>query len=248
MSMSDYIETNGYFTFDGLKSSNYGVWVNSGQTFNAPKRRYKEYIVPGKNGTLTIDEGSFEEMEHTYEAFIKTSFSTNIETFRNALMSKNGYKRLTDSIHTNEFYLARYMSGINVDVAPGGVGGSFKLTFMRDPRRLLLTGEAQVTIANSGDTITNPTLFASNPLIYVTMDGLQDGRLTINGEDIYIFYRGPYLYIDSEIQDCNDGGTNLNDKVALSGNNFPVLNPGATAIYFQGGITSVKITPRWWVL
>ena len=84
------IEDNGYFIFDGIKSSDYGVWINGRETFNAPARRYNEYVVPGRNGTLTIDGGSFEDLEVTYPAFIVENFGANIEAFRNQLMTKTG--------------------------------------------------------------------------------------------------------------------------------------------------------------
>ena len=162
-----YIEENGYFIFDGIKSSDYGVWINGGGTYNAPKRRYKDYTVPGRNGTLTIDEGVFEEIEVVYPAFIARDFPANIEAFRNELMSRSGYVRMTDSYHTDEYYLAKYMDGLDADVAPGGVGAQFNLTFKRDPRRFLVSGETPISVPSSGS-ITNPTLYASRPLIKIT--------------------------------------------------------------------------------
>ena len=236
-----YIEDNGYLTFDGVKSSDYGVWINGGGTFNAPARRYKEYEVPGRNGALTIDENAFAEADHIYPAFIARSFPANVESFRNQLMSRTGYCRLTDTYHTDEFYRARYMSGLEVDVAPGGAGGSFNLTFRRDPRRFLLTGETVQTFTSSG-TITNPTLYPSRPLIRV----YGYGTLTI-GSDVITVASTSYSYIDidSEIMDCFYGTTNVNNKVTFQSNDFPVLKPGNTGIS-KSGITKVEITPRWY--
>ena len=238
-----YIETNGYFTFGGVKSSDYGVWINGGGTYNAAKRRYKSYVVPGRNGSLTIDEGAFEEIEHTYPAFIASNFSSNIETFRNLLMSKNGYVRLTDTYHTAEFYRARYMAGLEADVAPGGVGGAFNLTFIRDPRRFLLTGETETTVANGGS-ISNPTLFESRPLIRVT----GYGTLTIGSDNITIANTYAYVDIDSETQDCYHSTDNANASVSFQTNNFPTLKPGTNNIAYSGHISSVKITPRWYIV
>ena len=155
-----YIEDNGYLIFNGEKSSDYGVWVNGGGTFNAPVRRIKEYVVPGRNGTLTIDEGVFDDIEHTYSAFIPKDFSTNIEAFRNVLMANGGYVELEDSFHPNEYYRARYVNGLEADVAPGGVGGAFDIRFRRDPRRFLKTGREIVSYPygerNSPNLLTYP--------------------------------------------------------------------------------------------
>ena len=136
-----YIEENGYFVFDGVKSSDYGVWINGGGTFDAPKRRSKEYVVPGRNGSLTIDEGVYEELEHKYPAFIPNDFSANIEKFRIELLKRDGYAKLVDSYHPEEFYRARYTGGMKTNVAAGGVGGAFDIVFSRDPRRFLASGE-----------------------------------------------------------------------------------------------------------
>lgn len=238
-----YIETNGYFTFDGIKSSDYGVWINGGGTYNAPKRRYKTYEVPGRNGNLTIDEGAFEEQEVIYPAFIARNFPSNIEAFRNELMSRNGYVRMTNSYHPGEFYLARYMDGLEVEAAPGGVAGAFNLRFTRDPRRFLTSGETAVTFTASGS-ITNPTKFTARPLIRVT----GYGTLTIGSDVITIASGQTYVDINSETQDCYNGTTNKNNKVTFQSKEFPVLKPGATGISYSGNITRVAITPRWWII
>jgi len=238
-----YIEDNGYFIFGGVKSSDYGVWIGGGGTFNAPARRYKEYVVPGRNGTLTIDEGAYEEAEVTYPAFIARNFPANVEAFRNAIMAQNGYVRMTDSYHTNEYYLARYMAGLEADTLPGGRGGSFDLTFRRDPRRFLLSGDEPVVFTQN-DEIENPTLFASNPFIRVTGDG------TVNVGDAAITISPGYEYvdIDSEIQDCYCGLQNANALVSFSTGKFPTLQPGVNGITMSGNVTEVQITPRWFIL
>ena len=238
-----YIEQNGYFTFDGIKSSDYGVWINGGGTFDAPKRRHKEYVVPGRNGVLTIDEGAYDEIDHKYPAFISNNFASNVQNFRNYMMTKIGHVRLTDSYHTDEFYRAKYMDGLEVDVAPGGKGGAFTVTFRRDPRRFLVSGETQSTVA-SGGSISNPTLYASKPLIRVT----GYGTLYVGSDRLDVASGFAYVDIDSETQDCYHGTDNANSKVTLQSNNFPQLQPGTTGITYSGNITSVKITPRWYRL
>ena len=247
-----YIEQNGFFTFDGVKSSDYGVWINGGGTYNAPARRYKEYTVPGRNGSLTIDEGAFEEIDHTYEAFIKDSFSSNIEGFRNQLMARSGYVILTDSYHTDEFYRAKYMRGLDVDVAPGGVAGKFDIKFSRDPRRFLVSGGEAVTITGSGS-LTNPTLFSSRPIIRVLAEHEGDwihGTITIGSDVITIDSDGEdYIDINSETQDCYCGIYNVNESVTFQNNDFPLLSPGVNNVTITttaGGIDRIEITPNWY--
>ena len=238
-----YIEDNGYFVFDGVKSSDFGVWINGGGTYNAAKRRFKTYTVPGRNGALTIDEGAFEEVAHTYQAFIARDFDFNIEAFRNLIMSKNGYCRLQDSYHPDEFYRARYMAGLDASVAPGGVAGKFNVTFQRDPRRFLVSGETQMTITDEG-TLNNPTLYASRPLIRV----YGYGTVTIGSDVITVDSAFEYVDIDSETQDCYHGIDNANEVVTFQSLDFPLFNPGGNDIVTSGHITRLVIKPNWWIV
>lgn len=180
-----FLEDNGYLVFDGVKSSDYGVWINGRDTYNAPARRYKEYVVPGRNGTLTVDEGAFEEQEVTYPAFIVDNFNANIEAFRNELMSRNGYVRMTDSYHPAEYYMAKYMSGLDADVMPWGRAGRFDLKFKRDPRRFLLSGEEPITYPPGGAPGKNlmkyPYISISRTMNGITFTDNGDGSITVNG-------------------------------------------------------------------
>lgn len=230
-----------YFVFDGLDSRDFGVYISGAGTFNAPARRYKNYKVPGRNGALTIDEGAFEEITHEYDAFIASNFKANMSDFRNALLSRVGYVRLSDSYHPDEFYRARFMDGLNADMFPTLVAGEMKLKFIRDPRRFLTSGEIETTVA-SGGSLSNPTLFASNPLIRVT----GYGTLYVGSDRIDVASGFAYVDIDSETQDCYHGTDNANSKVTFQSNNFPKLKPGTNNITYSGNITSVKITPRWY--
>lgn len=206
-----YIEENGYFIFGGVKSSDYGVWISGGGTFNAPARRYKEYVVPGRNGTMTIDEGAYEEAEVTYPAFIARDFPANVEAFRNAIMAQNGHVRMTDSYHPDEYYLARYMAGLEVDTLPGGRGGAFDLTFRRDPRRFLLSGETPVTYP--------PGVSSKNLLPYPYYDTTKetaggilytdcgDGTITANGTNNHEFGANFTIFTTQNELGLEDGET-----------------------------------------
>lgn len=236
-----YLETNGTFTFNGVTSSTYNVWITGGGTYNAPVRRNKEFSIPGRNGSLSMDENAFEQIDHIYPAFIASSFNTNIQGLRNALLSGKGYKRLTDTYHTDEFYLARYVGGLEIEVAPGARGGMFDIVFERDPRRFLTSGETEQTFTANGS-ISNPTLFNAKPLIRVT----GYGTLTIGSFSATIANTFAYVDIDSETQDCYHGTDNANAQVTLLNQKFPEIAPGTNNITISGNITSVKITPRWY--
>lgn len=174
-----------YFVFGSLDSRDYGVYISGSGVFNAPPRRYREYTVPGRNGSLTIDEGAFEEAEVTYPAFIGNGFRANVDDFRSAIMSKNGYVRLTDSYHPDEFYRAKYMAGLEVEPIMSLAGGTFDLTFRRDPRRFLVSGESVATypsgIPSSKNLLPYPYNNTTKTTYGVTWTDNGDGTISMSG-------------------------------------------------------------------
>ena len=250
-----YIEENGYFIFGGVKSSDYGVWISGGGTFNAPARRYKEYVVPGRNGTLTIDEGAYEEAEVTYPAFIARDFPANVEAFRNAIMAQNGYVRMTDSYHPDEYYLARYMAGLEVDTLPAGRGGSFELTFRRDPRRFLLSGEEPVTyppgVSEGGkNLLPYPYTYGERTDHGVTFTPHSDGTITVNGTAstgtaTYLIRTEILALTNNEryvLSGCPSGGTGF--KLTAVRSNYVVIDDNGEGIEFTNYTSTPVNTVR----
>lgn len=156
-------------TFDGIDSRTYGVYITGEAVFNAPTRRVNMIQIPGRNGLFAQDEGSFDNLTVTYPAGLfgvtEADFASAIASFRNALCSRIGYKRLTDEYNANEYRMAVYKEGL--EVTPATLkAGEFTISFECKPQRWLTSGETKTTITNGG-TLTNPTLFASSPLIEV---------------------------------------------------------------------------------
>lgn len=237
------MDLNNYFTFDGVTSSSLNTYISGEGTFNAPERVYDMQVIPGRNGALALDEKRFENVELTYPAFIfkddGTNFEAAISDLRNALLSKNGYKRLTDTYHPGEFRLAIYKDGLEVAPTMINRAGEFDLVFTCKPQRFLTSGETVTTKTSSG-TITNPTKFDARPLLVVT----GTGNLTVNGTQIAIS-KTPTT-IDCELMEAYNGTTSRNGDIVLTPNAFPVLSPGSNTITLGAGITKVEITPRWW--
>ena len=172
-------------SFDNTSSRTYGVYITGEAVYNAPERDVEMITIPGRNGSFALDNGRFQNIEVSYPAGIfadtETDFAQAVSDFRNFLCSKTGYCRLTDEYNPNEYRMAVYKSGLEVDPAQLRAG-EFKITFECKPQRWLTSGETKVTIANSGDTITNPTLFDSSPLLEV--HGY--GTVSFNNYDIEV--------------------------------------------------------------
>lgn len=171
-------------TFDGESSADYGVYITGQAVFNAPEREVEMITIPGRNGTFALDKGRFENVTVTYPAGIfadtDEDFSEAISDFRNWLCSRQGYVRLEDDYNPNEYRLAVYKSGLEVELAQLKAG-EFNIVFECKPQRFLKSGETEITV-ESGDDITNPTLFASSPLI----EAWGYGSIAFNGSTINI--------------------------------------------------------------
>lgn len=160
------------FTFDGVDSKDFGVYISDTGAFNAPERDVEMIEIPGRNGAYALDKGRFNNIEVTYNAFVATDsesdYISGINALRNALCSRKGYCRLEDEFNPNEYRMAVYKSGLKVS-SISDQSGEFTITFDCQPQRFLKSGETAVSVA-SGDTITNPTLFESHPLISAYID------------------------------------------------------------------------------
>lgn len=169
-------------SFDNVSSRTYGVYITGSAVYNAPEREVEMISIPGRNGQFALDKGRFENIEVTYPAGIfadtEADFADAVSEFRNFLCSRKGYVRLQDEYNPNEYRMAIYKSGLEVDPAQLKAG-EFEITFDCKPQRFLTSGDTAVTVS-SGDTLTNPTLFESSPLLEVEGYGL----IGFNGYEI----------------------------------------------------------------
>lgn len=111
------------------------------------------------------------------------------------------------------------------------------------------SGDITVKYGTDPYIIINPTDFPSKPLLEVTGVGsfwLGDTQITITGTS------GQIIYIDCETGECykEAGGiiSSANGLVTLNRLDFPKLASGINNIQLGSGISTVKITPRWWRL
>ena len=172
-------------TFGGDQSGDYGLYISGAGAFNAPHRDVEMVTIPGRNGAFALDHGRFENIEVTYPAGVfgvdDNDFASKVADIRAWLCSKKGYVELTDEYNPSEYRLAVYKSGLDVDLAELKAG-EFDLVFECMPQRFLSSGKNAQPIMSSGNTLNNPTLFNSRPLLQV--DGY--GKIGINSDEIEI--------------------------------------------------------------
>ena len=237
-----------WFKLGEKESTDFGVYISGGGTWNSPEREIDLISLNGRDGDLVGLSTRLQNMEVTYPAFICRDFACSLAALRAYLLCTPAYRRLWDTYHPDEYRLATYMGGLEAEVSGVGRAGRFDLTFNVKPQRYLIKGERTQLFDASG-TIKNPTLFPAQPLLRV----YGTGELGIGGETVTI--QPPETAgdqtvtdIDCEAMEAWRGTTSCNDKISFSGLDFPALPPGESAVNLGAGITRVEITPRWWTV
>ena len=171
--------------FGNVSARDYGIFISGEGAYDAPVRNVEFVTVPGRNGAIPIDKGSYDNITIEYPAFTfaltQTEFRKKLTDFKNAIMSQVGYQRLVDTYHPDEYRMAIYCEGLEVDPIYYSRAGSFTLKFTCKPQRYLVSGEAEIEVSN-GDVVNNPTLFDASPLLMI--DGY--GTVAFNGYEIEI--------------------------------------------------------------
>ena len=70
--------------------------------------------------------------------------------------------------------------------------------------------------------------------------------MILGGETIEISDIKTSITIDCETRNAYSGAANRNGDITVSA--FPELPTGSVAYSFSGGVTSIKIIPRWWTV
>ena len=170
-------------TFGGVNSADFDLYIGGEGTFNAPKRAVEVVEVPGRNGAIVIDKGHFENIEVSYTVINQeqdlATFSQKLAGFRNALGALRGYQRLSDTFHPDEFREALFVDDFEVKPIDYATASEFTIKFNCKPQRYLVSGETPVVVAD-GETLNNPTLFESEPLLAIKGSGLVE----FNGYEI----------------------------------------------------------------
>lgn len=231
-----------YFVFGNLNSKDFNVFISGEYTFTSPERDVDIVAVAGRDGTLSIDNGRFNNVEIKYPCAIVHEFRKNYNAFKGAILSQRGYKRLADSYDVDHFRRARYISSLDPEMTQLNRHGQFEVVFDCDPRRFLKSGDKAIAITGTS-VLYNPTLYPSKPLMRVY--GV--GTLTIGDYSLEITTANEYTDIDCELQEAYKGATNCNANIVLDDGNFPEMVSGENEITFTG-ITQIDITPRWYTV
>ncbi len=237
----------GIIVYNGISSQDYGIQVEHPPEYAYPARDYEIQHVPGRNGDIVLDKGSYQNVERVYDiAFgsYEQEFTTMANKVSEWLHLPSGYARLEDSYETEYYRMAVYEESGSLENLYSRAGRT-TIKFNCKPQRFLKLGDQTTKFTKNG-ILENPTGFEALPVITIK-GGTGGAFLSIGKYAIYISEINSSIIIDSEIQDVYNGTENRNSYVTLS-DGFPRLLPGKNEISFEGSITSVEIIPKWWTL
>ena len=147
-----------------------GIYVDAAVSYNKPAKNVTNYRIPGRNGALIIDEGTFDNVLISYPVYEKDTFPTEFDQLVNYLASLEGYQRIECSNDPGHFRLGRFV----VPEAPTAKrlnrDGFYTLTFDCKPQRFLTSGEAETEIDNAAVVIASDNA----PYLFRKSGGAQD--------------------------------------------------------------------------
>lgn len=240
----------GNVVFNGISSKDIGLEVETFPEYEAPQKILDVISVPGRNGDLVIDTGTYKNVPRTYKVsiatFDKISYSQKMAQIAEWLYSANGYARLEDS-YDEDFYRLAYYGDQTTFENIFDQGGKATLKFICKPYRYLKSGEFPILFSTPGK-IQNRTRNPAFPLLKIVTDNTV-GTVSIGNYSFEISEgAGTHINVDCDIQDAYYGAESKNNYINLNGGDYPRIDPGEQVISFTGGVQSVEVIPRWWIV
>lgn len=259
--------------FGGQDFSEYGVVIDSAETWPKPVRDRKTVHVPGRNGDLILDNYCYQNVEITYHCLIKDGWKEKFIDFCIMLYQMRGYHELFDDNHPGVYRMAEFAGPISPELWFTTETGVFDLAFNCKPQQYISPSQSYVLDFSTQDAIArvdNTYGMAAYPLFRVI--GASNGALITIGET------GPYpwyiqiasnnfygIEIDCEAETCtaiDEGGTaiaNANSYVTITPpdafpidqRDFPYIGPAIgyqiLAAHSHEGVTysgTLVVEPR----
>lgn len=247
--------------------ADFGIFVDSSETFSTAARDIEKISVPGRTGDLTYTNNRMANESLVYNCFARDNLRERYAALMTYLLSQEGYIRLEDDQHLDEFRNVLFYEPTHVKTGPWNRNGLFSLTFDADPRHFLKKDEAGIVWRESGGDIEGSSFVLHNPGMrsepLLWLANSSGGQITIGDVTMTTLSYAPpgahssvypVAYIDCETKNAysdRDYGVLANDF--LEGLDFFTLPPGETIVTLENyrstsgpGRAELVIYPRWW--
>ena len=225
-----------YIIYNGVISSSLGLQVESMSSPPPPVRQYEYTAIPGADGQLVRDYGTYEDIQ------IEVRFNC-MNSDGAATAKLNSWLTGTGTlVHSDDFLHYYKVKAVQMNTRYryrpyGNNYDSFSAIFLCEPYRYEVADD--VRTPTSGSTITNSHNTASLPKIVLT--GTSPMTLVLNGNTFSIAATAATIDCDSHM--VFNGTTPLNSSTDLVGS-WPKLNIGSNTISFSN-VSAISLYPRW---
>ena len=242
----------GVIIFNDISCEDYGIVVEHYPEYQTPDHDYDVIHVPGRNGDIAIDQGSFQNVDRVYQIAVgsyERKYTEQVNAIAEWLHSPVGYAKLEDSYEPEYYRMAICTDGFEAENMSHKLART-TITFNCKPQRWLKVGSIAV---ENPMLMKNPTKFPASPIIMVYGSGILTFQNDLNDEiyTLTITDNSTGIVINCEVQDVYsalDMSVNCNNKVSLNGKGFPKLLSGDTSISATGDISKVEVIPKWWTV
>ena len=220
-----------YFIFNGVDSSDYLI-INALPSVFKAKKDINIIEVPGRDGFLTEDLGSYRGIIKSVECTIKDlsqiDYICSWLTGSGDIVFSNELTKKYKTVIINQIEFEKVFVNFH----------SFIIQFECQPHKYNLLNDI-ITLTTSPQTIVNSGSVNSRPMIKVFGAGAI--TLTINSKVVTLTNIVDYVTIDSEMMDCYKDTLLKNNDM---NGEFPELIPGNNTISWVGTVTKIEITPN----
>lgn len=266
------IEEFNYFEWNGKKSVDFGVFIIGKNVFSAPARNLEENIVPGRNGSVFLDNGNYLNIPLTFDCVMiiepDRTAAEQMQAFKQWLYKDIAkYKPLRSSFYPLHTRMAVVNAQIDVAEEDPTMQTSeyalfFTVSFSCKPQMYLNTALEPLVTSNSTVTIVNNTDNIAEPYIDLRFNTTAVGgigfKLTLQnsyGTQIYTLAssRGAtHFAFDPESHEyfC-DGVSNQLSSAVNAECLYPLLRPGENKIAVESTMEAcefaeMQIIERLW--
>lgn len=261
-----------FFEWNGKKSIDFGVFIQSKNVFSAPTRNLEEIVVPGRNGSVFIDNGNYRNKIITFNCVMiindDNTAAEQVQLFKNWIYKNVGeYKPLRSSYYPYHTRMAIVNSEIEVseDAAENEVTEIalfFTISFSCKPQLYLTPSLEPLTTTKNSITLINNTNNIAEPYIDLMFTTTAIGgigfKLTLeNSYGVQVFQLASsqgatHFAFDAEAHEhiC-DGLTKTLSAATNTECLYPLLRPGKNKITVVSTMeactfSKMKIIERLW--
>lgn len=215
-----------YFIYNGINSKDMGVILKGLPPITKPKKRMETIQVPGRNGTLHIDENCYEPITISLECTLKKGMDP-----RKITEWLIDFGTITFSDELDKFYNATITNSIPLERV-FRIYREFILQLELQP--IALSIEEYSYNCNNNDENTLKIDCTAEMYPYIKITGSGEVQLTINNKICTLTIDEQYIELDCELQNAYKDTKSKNDKM---NGEFPTLEPGENKIQIIGNAT-----------